>query len=1283
MSPSRCLGMGTAFKITGNENEAPGPTVPSTDHLIDDRNFENPSISRETARTPAEGITTALPVGLAMIVAALSLLTPKLGTPAAGDQYIADGVDSVGAAEMLTHSVSTPDTVASCKGTTAKDIIRHTIQAEVRATAEMGTFSEPIGTKPDNNAYPVTVSQPPRSEKGQPRKLRVLDFGSTRLKFEAQYIADGVDNVGAAQMMMHSVSTPDTVASCKGTTTKDIIRHTIQAENAVKDELSTMLEEMIRRTPLDSKIFPLRSPQKGNSGDNYMANARKCEECSATRRTFGQLKAHIMIHTGQDQQSSKWTKRARFDKLTLENLRGHGFDHLEKKTRILTGLQGQTQGCQRERKREDEKTTRGDKEAGRKESKARGGTSSCTDTAQASEGCVAGLEGVPPSDHLSRWHLSPRHAERFQSDTTSPRNPARPRQDARRRDLRRLRGAATKTKRAAFAEGTWANLRTYLRAFLLFCTYYSIIAPFLATVYVLEPFAEFLGRSFRAPVAIFNYFSGLKNSSRHCRLASGRLPFYGHFVIETRSPEARASHAPTSQAFHSRHLSSHLWTPRSRETLSRYVYQPSSVFVSHCKLRTESVQIIIPVLVRSKFMKQSLRQQLVGLYRRYATRENCVLPGKVVCAQTQKGGNECGLFAVANAVAMTKGDMDLYILDPGTIRFATTGMTCWHCKIPKSLGRTTGSSGTLPTDTMSCGSMEGWERGTGSECFENPGQDTVPIGEYRPCVQETRQGEVLELYKKKQELESEVCRLQQDAASWRTEAERLKQEAAAWQAAQVDLVRRLEKEKERLTTWGTGGLGREGKEGFGPEGSFQDQAGSEPNDTRHDDWPDRYLVQEEESVQGVLGGKVRVNGGSDGAVVAAFGVMVALAPFGQIDQLMTSFKKGEFWQTKFNSITQKYEASDDNMERSLAAKFSGDLSRRIWDGRFLNLWTKDCPFSLDPITEAPRMLRKGGYMTHTDEKSGYSHISLSENSRTYFGFDDSQVLADRTTQENTRDISADQDTHDDTCDTMTDDLAQNKTHHKKTTRRRVRTRCFTTYREHQDIDLYILDPGTIRFARNYRNDMLALQDPQEPGADHREFRHAAYRHYVLWQYGRLGEGNRVVIPSCCVCNVTTRVSRRGRRGAIDADGRKTDPVNLSRGENAGQLAATINAVFARRGHLLRSTDWEYMRVVNGNTLEPVTSRVYGHYLLNTLAPRSNSFVYLRRRKDIEERVRVHTSASEQRPRLLGNYVVTTENDVTGRNWGHLDKGVWIAKNRLNAVSMARVQRLLQQADHTV
>ncbi|KAI8511797.1 hypothetical protein Bbelb_108970 [Branchiostoma belcheri] len=60
--------------------------------------------------------------------------------------------------------------------------------------------------------------------------------------------------------------------------------------------------------------------------------------------------------------------------------------------------------------------------------------------------------------------------------------------------------------------------------------------------------------------------------------------------------------------------------------------------------------------------------------------------------------------------------------------------------------------------------------------------------------------------------------------------------------------------------------------------------------------------------------------------------------------------------------------------------------RLCWDGRFLNQWTKDCPFQLDSITEAPRVLTEGGYMTHTDEKSGYSHIELSEESRKYFGF---------------------------------------------------------------------------------------------------------------------------------------------------------------------------------------------------------------------------------------------------------------------------------------------------------
>jgi len=45
-----------------------------------------------------------------------------------------------------------------------------------------------------------------------------------------------------------------------------------------------------------------------------------------------------------------------------------------------------------------------------------------------------------------------------------------------------------------------------------------------------------------------------------------------------------------------------------------------------------------------------------------------------------------------------------------------------------------------------------------------------------------------------------------------------------------------------------------------------------------------------------------------------------------------------------------------------------------------------------------------------------------------------------------------------------------------------------------------------------RFDILA----EEPDYSTNTFRKAAYKQYYLWKYGKLGKGNRRVLPSCVV-----------------------------------------------------------------------------------------------------------------------------------------------------------------------
>ena len=65
----------------------------------------------------------------------------------------------------------------------------------------------------------------------------------------------------------------------------------------------------------------------------------------------------------------------------------------------------------------------------------------------------------------------------------------------------------------------------------------------------------------------------------------------------------------------------------------------------------------------------------------------------------------------------------------------------------------------------------------------------------------------------------------------------------------------------------------------------------------------------------------------------------------------------------------------------------------------------------------------------------------------------------------------------------------------------------------QDFHVVCLDEGVLAVAQLYRRDFLAVRE-DIPFNDRN--RHAAYRQFVLWQHGRLGGGNRRVIPSCAV-----------------------------------------------------------------------------------------------------------------------------------------------------------------------
>ena len=64
--------------------------------------------------------------------------------------------------------------------------------------------------------------------------------------------------------------------------------------------------------------------------------------------------------------------------------------------------------------------------------------------------------------------------------------------------------------------------------------------------------------------------------------------------------------------------------------------------------------------------------------------------------------------------------------------------------------------------------------------------------------------------------------------------------------------------------------------------------------------------------------------------------------------------------------------------------------------------------------------------------------------------------------------------------------------------------------------MLVLDEAVLALARMYRRDVLVINDEVDVRKGNR---HQAYRQFVLWHHGRLGAGQRMVIPSCCVWRI--------------------------------------------------------------------------------------------------------------------------------------------------------------------
>lgn len=106
------------------------------------------------------------------------------------------------------------------------------------------------------------------------------------------------------------------------------------------------------------------------------------------------------------------------------------------------------------------------------------------------------------------------------------------------------------------------------------------------------------------------------------------------------------------------------------------------------------------------------------------------------------------------------------------------------------------------------------------------------------------------------------------------------------------------------------------------------------------------------------------------------------------DQLVKNLQSGAIIRWQDHPLYDPIHAPTPHLVLPLGVE--PEKPRLIWDGRFLNLWQRHVPFTMEGLASVPNLVLDRGFMWTLDHHSGFHHVPIALDEQTYFGFADAE-----------------------------------------------------------------------------------------------------------------------------------------------------------------------------------------------------------------------------------------------------------------------------------------------------